>query len=95
MGKHKSLYEVLKHTTVVHVLAGLLTAVALFGTMLFGAKGIGITAAGVMLAIGFFIYELWESKEIGDAGYKDYWEFLFSAFLGVGILIILAFIGVI
>lgn len=95
MSKHKSLYETLKHTTIVHVLAGLLTAVTLFGTILFGVRGIGITAAGVMLAIGFFIYELWESKEIGDAGYKDYWEFLFSAFVGVGILIILAFLEII
>lgn len=95
MRKHKSLYEVLKHTIIVHVLAGLLTAVALFGTMLFGARGIGVVVAGIMLATGFFAFELWQSKEIGDEGYRDYWDFLFSMFVGVGILIILALWGVI
>ena len=66
-----------------HWVAGFVSSACL----IYPIYSIGI-AASVLTFAAFFIYEKWEEGDIGDQGWKDWWEFVMAFFIVIIILLI-------
>ncbi len=66
-----------------HFIAGFVSGACLFHPEV----GIAITSS-VLTFIGFAIYEYWEDRDLGDQGWKDYWEFIAAYFVTVAVVLI-------
>jgi len=66
-----------------HFIAGFISGACLFHPVV----GIAITSS-VMTFAGFSLYEHWQERDVGDAGWKDFWEFLFAYFIMVTVVLL-------
>jgi len=66
-----------KRTTPVHVLCGMLAALAcaIYPVL------------GVMLVLSFMVFEYWQERQVKDTGCIDFWEFLVGLMIGAGLLL--------
>lgn len=60
----------------IHWIAGFISGACLFNPDM----AIGI-ASSVMTFMGFGVYEYWEDRDVGDQGWRDWWEFIFAYFI--------------
>lgn len=68
-----------KHTSLVHIAAGVLLAILIAGEL---------RLLGVVLFIGFAWFEYWECQRTGDSGHLDYWEVLLGMFLAAAAMVL-------
>ena len=68
-----------KHTTPVHIAAGVLLALLIAGEL---------RPLGLALFIGFAWFEYWECQRTGDSGHLDYWEVLLGMFLAAAVMVL-------
>lgn len=66
-----------------HFIAGFISGACLFHPEV----AIGI-ASSVLTFVGFYRYEKWEEEDIGDQGWKDWWEFITPYFVMAAIVLI-------
>lgn len=66
-----------------HWVAGFISGACLFHP----EAGIAITSS-VLTFAGFAIYEYWEDCDIGDQGWKDWWEFITAYFVTIVVVLI-------
>jgi len=66
-----------KKTTPVHILCGMVTAIAcaIYPVL------------GIVMALSFMLFEYWQERKESDSGCMDFWEFLAGLMIGASLLL--------